>query len=157
LRQASEKALEQAKRGIADFGFFAIYDCFPVCFLKSLEDLGLCPVGKSGPWIQNKYEELVRLKGSGKSEEEIEREFVKVFPFNTHGGLMHFAAPWEAPAAFNIIEAVQQLREECDKSYKQVKFPRDKTKIALVTGNGGVFSSAGVLVIEKNHLNKSNL
>jgi acetyl-CoA acetyltransferase len=32
-----------------------------------------------------------------------------ILPVNTHGGLLSFGAPWETPAMYNIIEAVQQL------------------------------------------------
>lgn len=32
-----------------------------------------------------------------------------ILPVNTHGGLLSFGAPWETPAMYNIIEAVEQL------------------------------------------------
>jgi acetyl-CoA acetyltransferase len=33
----------------------------------------------------------------------------EILPVNTHGGLLSFGAPWETPAMYNIIEAVEQL------------------------------------------------
>ena len=33
-----------------------------------------------------------------------------VFPINSHGGLLGQGAPWEAPAMYSLVEAVQQLR-----------------------------------------------
>ena len=66
------------------------------------------------------------------------------FPINTHGGLLCYGAPWEVPAMYNIIEAVQQLRgtargrqlEECRR--------------ALVYGNGGIFSASSVAILAKS-------
>jgi acetyl-CoA acetyltransferase len=88
--------------------------------------------------------------------QEVERRFVEIFPFNTHGGLMHFAAPWECPAAYNVIECVRQLRSECDNESKQIKF-KSQDRLAIVTGNGGVFSSAAVLVLSKKFEKLSKL
>ena len=38
----------------------------------------------------------------------------KKVPINTHGGLLAFAAPWETPAMYNIIEAIDQLNGKAD-------------------------------------------
>ena len=60
------------------------------------------------------------------------------FPVNTHGGLLGFGAPWEAPAMFNVLEACDQLTNACaDRQIPQCRR-------ALVYGNGGVFSASAV-------------
>lgn len=64
-----------------------------------------------------------------------------VFPVNTHGGLLSFGAPWETPAMYNIIEAVQQLNGAAGK--RQVPGARR----ALVYGNGGIFSASAVAIL----------
>ncbi len=64
-----------------------------------------------------------------------------ILPVNTHGGLLSFGAPWETPAMYNIIEAVEQLNGT---AYgRQVP----NVKRALVYGNGGVFSASAVAIL----------
>jgi acetyl-CoA acetyltransferase len=63
------------------------------------------------------------------------------FPINTHGGLLSFAAPWETPAMYNIIEAVQQLQGTAHG--RQVP----NCRRALVYGNGGIFSASAVAIL----------
>ena len=86
--------------------------------------------GDSGPWV----EELLKLykdpdcaKGN--------------FCINTHGGLLSYGAPWEAPAIFSIIEAVEQIRG--DANDHQIENPSP----ALIYGNGGIFTSAAVAIL----------
>ena len=52
-----------------------------------------------------------------------------ILPVNTHGGLLSFGAPWETPAMYNIIEAVEQLNGTA--TGRQVP----NVKRALVYGN----------------------
>jgi len=60
---------------------------------------------------------------------------------NTHGGLLGFGAPWEVPAMYNIIEAIQQLRGKAGN--RQISSARR----ALVYGNGGIFSASAVAIL----------
>eukprot|EP00672_Neobodo_designis_P004201 CAMPEP_0174867324 /NCGR_PEP_ID=MMETSP1114-20130205/63797_1 /TAXON_ID=312471 /ORGANISM="Neobodo designis, Strain CCAP 1951/1" /LENGTH=79 /DNA_ID=CAMNT_0016102513 /DNA_START=1 /DNA_END=240 /DNA_ORIENTATION=- len=64
------------------------------------------------------------------------------FPINTHGGLQCFGAPWEVPAMYNVIEAVQQLKGAANG--RQVT---PKPRRALVYGNGGIFSASSVAIL----------
>ena len=64
-----------------------------------------------------------------------------IFPVNTHGGLLSFGAPWETPAMYNIIEAVNQLNGTAGS--RQVPGARR----ALVYGNGGIFSASAVAIL----------
>jgi acetyl-CoA acetyltransferase len=63
------------------------------------------------------------------------------FPVNTHGGLLAFGAPWETPAMFNVIEAVDQLSDRAGE--RQLTKPRR----ALCYGNGGIFSHSAVAIL----------
>lgn len=101
-------------------------------FIKALEAVKLAPKHQGGKWLQQKYEQSLKQGGSLSPSE---------FPINTHGGLMCFAAPWETPAMYNIIEATAQLTGKA--ADRQV--PNAKT--ALVYGNGGVFSSSSVAIL----------
>ena len=67
-----------------------------------------------------------------------------MLPVNTHGGLLGFGAPWEVPAMYNIIEAVQQLSGTAGKE-RQVEGARR----ALVYGNGGIFSHSAVAILAR--------
>ena len=63
-------------------------------------------------------------------------------PINTHGGLLAHGAPYECPAVFSVIEAVRQLRGEA--SGRQVSASH-----ALVYANGGTFSHAAVVILNR--------
>jgi acetyl-CoA acetyltransferase len=80
------------------------------------------------------------FKQEGGTVKQVKR---RVLPVNTHGGLLGFGAPWEVPAMYSVIEAVRQLRGEAED--RQVMGARR----ALVYGNGGIFSSSAVVILEK--------
>jgi acetyl-CoA acetyltransferase len=123
---------ESTQLSVDDIDFFGLYDCFPICFLRALEAVRLCPRGQSGKWIEEKYM-LLQKQGSLSPND---------FPINTHGGLQCFGAPWEVPAMYNVIEAVRQLRGEA--AARQIT-PRPRK--ALVYGNGGIFSASSVAIL----------
>lgn len=116
---------------INDIKFFGIYDCFPICFLKFIEDAGLCPKGVGGEWIEGIYYSYT------------DNSPTDDFPINTHGGLLSFGAPWEAPAIFSIIEAVEQMRGQAGVRQLKASSP------ALIYGNGGIFTSSAIAVLSK--------
>lgn len=126
---AMRQAYEDAQLCVKDIDFFGLYDCFPICLVRALEACGLAEKGGAGLYLERVYEEYQRT-GSLDS-----------FPVNTHGGLLCFGAPWEVPAAFNVVEAVRQLKGEAQG--RQI----EKCKRALVYGNGGIFSSSAVCII----------
>jgi acetyl-CoA acetyltransferase len=130
---AASNAYVQAQVGVSDIDFFGLYDCFPICFLRALEAVGIAPKGRGGEWIKRKYEESEASPNKMLSPDQ--------FPINTHGGLLSFGAPFEVPALFSVIEAVQQLRGTAEG--RQVTNARR----ALVYGNGGVFSASSVCIL----------
>jgi acetyl-CoA acetyltransferase len=100
--------------------------------VRGVEALGLAAAGEGGAWVEAAYE---RAFGGDPPP-------LLLPPVNTHGGLLGFGAPWEAPAMHGIVEAVAQLRGGC--GARQVA----GAKRAVCYGNGGVFSAAAVAVIE---------
>ncbi|CAD7930417.1 unnamed protein product [Amoebophrya sp. A25] len=158
---ACQLAYEEASLSPTDIDFFGLYDCFPVCFVRALQAAGVlekeqhalrgCLTSSTassrtgGAYLERIYDEFrPQLSPTTRTAEEGSfdyRAFLKRFPINTHGGLLCFGAPWEVPAAFNVVEAVRQLT----KSYEGTERQIDNCRRALVYGNGGirfVFSSS---------------
>jgi acetyl-CoA acetyltransferase len=130
--EAANKAYESAQLGPRDIDFYGLYDCFPICFVRAVEAVGLAPKGGGGAWVQRMYEKS-EANGGYLSPSD--------FPINTHGGLLSFGAPWETPAMYNIIEAVTQLNGKA--GARQVP----KARRALIYGNGGIFSASAVAIL----------
>jgi acetyl-CoA acetyltransferase len=136
--EAVSRAYESSQLGVSDIDFFGLYDCFPICFVRAIEAVGLAKKGEGGAWVERMYKRSEENKGVLTPKE---------FPVNTHGGLLSFGAPWETPAMYNIIEAVAQLNGQA--GVRQVP----DCKRALVYGNGGIFSASAVAVLGKGHYN----
>ena len=130
---AANAALSEAQLLPEDIDWHGLYDCFPICFVRAVEACGLAKRGGGGRWVEEMYE---RTQGGEYAARE--------FPVNTHGGLLAFGAPWEVPAMYNIIEAVQQLSGTAGKE-RQV----DGARRALVYGNGGIFSHSAVAILAR--------
>ncbi|KAJ3014209.1 hypothetical protein HKX48_005299 [Thoreauomyces humboldtii] len=116
------------------------YDCFPICLIRAVEAVGLAPKGHGGSFIEDRYHQI--LTGLRKDPKNYKPQ--DVFPINTHGGLLAFGAPWEVPAMYNIIEAVDQLTNRAGPD-RQVRNARR----ALVYGNGGIFSASAVAILSR--------
>ena len=128
IHAAASRALkESGLSSVENIDWFGLYDCFPVAFLSSLEQVGLCGYGKGGEWVTRACQRL--------------REGKKV-NVNTHGGLLGAGAPWEAPAMFTIVEAVDQILGRCPPD-RQI----DGVRRALVQANGGTFSHEAVAIL----------
>ena len=136
-----------------------LQDCFPICLIRAVEAVGLAASG--GEYIEKMYCQLMPadpssarhggdragpglpdlLEGSTGKVSQAEVTVQDAFPVNTHGGLLGFGAPWEVPAMYAVIEAVEQLRGEA----KGRQLARARS--ALVYGNGGIFSAAAVAIL----------
>ena len=152
--KAAMKAYESTGLTVSDIDYFGLYDCFPICFIKAVEDVGLAPKGLGGQWVEDRYLQS-EAQGGVLSPSE--------FPVNTHGGLLSFGAPWETPAMHSIVEAVFQLSDLSEPeagvsnsnndldSIEERKFQMQRqvphTKHALVYGNGGIFSASAVAIL----------
>jgi len=100
-----------------------IYDSFTITVLLTLESLGFCKPGEGGAFLAN------GRTGPGGE-----------FPLNTNGGGLSYCHPGQY-GIFLIIEAVRQLRGECDE--RQVA----DAVLALVSGTGGVLSSNSTCIL----------
>ncbi|KAG7350674.1 thiolase [Nitzschia inconspicua] len=151
-QQAMTRAYASAGNLCAkDIHFFGLYDCFPICLVRAIEACGLAPIGGGGKYLEIQHQRLVTAlesdsddttagirKGGAVESLLMDPSF---FPINTHGGLLCFGAPWEVPAMFNIVEAVDQLRGQA--RGRQIQGCRR----ALVFGNGGVLSASAVAIL----------
>jgi len=118
------RAYEMAGLGPEDIDFAQLYDCFTPTVLIELEDLGFCPKGEGGAFVQSGAIEL------GAS-----------LPVNTHGGLLSHCHPGNPGSMFSLTEAVTQLRHRGGR--RQVEGAR----IGLVHGQGGIMSSHTTLIV----------
>ncbi len=99
------------------------YDSFTITALLHLEDLGFCPKGEGGAFVDD------GKLGPGGS-----------LPMNTNGGGLSYTHPGMY-GMFLIVEAVRQLRSECGD--RQV----DGAEIAVAHGSGMVLSVMSTLVL----------
>jgi acetyl-CoA acetyltransferase len=111
------KAFAMAGLKPADVDMVSLYDAFTITPIFFLEDLGFCPKGEGGRFVSNGA-----IAPGGK------------LPVNTSGGGLSYCHPGMY-GLLVMIEAVRQVRGECDK--RQVK----NCEVALAHGNGGVLSS----------------
>jgi acetyl-CoA C-acetyltransferase len=105
-----------------------IYDSFSITVLTILEDLGFCPKGEGGHWVEGG-----RLRFDRPSEGPA---------LNTDGGGLS-SNHQGMRGIFLLIEAARQLRGE---STAQV----EGAKLAVAHGNGGMLGSrhsAGTVVL----------
>jgi len=124
MADAAAEAFNSAGIGPEDFDLAELHDAFTISVLYTLEALGICKPGRSGAWIRAGHAAI-----GGKC------------PVNTHGGLLSQA---HIGGMLHITEAVRQLRGEA--ANRQVEGARR----AVVSGNGGVFSVCGVMVMERD-------
>jgi acetyl-CoA acetyltransferase len=116
-----------------DIDIFMLYDCFPICFIRALEAVGLAQRGTGGQYV----EDLCTATATPDFPPE-------VCPINTHGGLLGYGAPWEVPAGYSLIEAYEQLTGRAGE--RQIPHARR----ALVYGNGGIFSASAVAILGRS-------
>jgi acetyl-CoA acetyltransferase len=115
-------AMQRADVTHSDIDTYHLYDAFTIAVLVMLEDLGLCPKGESGSFVQDG-----KLRPGGG------------LPVNTSGGGLSYRHPGML-GIFLIIEAFTQLRNSGGP--RQV----ENAQSALVHGLGGVHMS-GVTAI----------
>ena len=107
-----------------------IYDSFSITVLMLLEDLGFCPKGQGGAWVQGG-----RLRWDSGIKPAL----------NTDGGGLSSNHPGMR-GIFLLIEAARQLRGQ---STSQV----DGAQLAVAHGNGGQLASrhaGGTIILAKD-------
>lgn len=122
MADAGRRAFEAANCGPDEIDVALLHDAFTISVLVTLEALGFCAPGRAGDYVRSGAAAL-----GGKC------------PVNPHGGLLSQA---HIGGMLHITEAVRQLRGEAGS--RQVP----DAKRAVVSGNGGVFSVCGVMVLE---------
>ena len=120
---SGKAAYDMAKLGPGDVDVIELYDAFTINTILFLEDLGFCKKGEGGAFVSGGR---IAPKGS--------------VPVNTNGGGLSYCHPGMYGLLI-LIEAVRQLRGECD--VRQVK----DCEVALVHGNGGVLSSQATVIL----------
>lgn len=113
-KQSAPRAMAMAGVQHADIDLCMIYDSFTITVLATLESIGFCRKGEGGAFVQGG-----RLRFDG------------ALPVNTDGGGLSSNHPGMR-GMFLVIEAVKQLRGECDA--RQVR----DCEIALCHGTGGM-------------------
>ena len=121
--QSGRQAYQAAGMKPADIRVLALYDAFTINTILFLEDLGFCPKGEGGRFVSGG-----RIAPKGE------------LAVNTNGGGLSYCHPGMY-GLFLLIEAVRQVRGECDA--RQV----EGADTALVHGNGGVFSAQATVVL----------
>ena len=121
LWDVGRRIFEQTGLTLNDVDVAEIHDAFTISTILAIEGFGLCGRGEGGAYAAEGRLEL----GSS-------------LPVNTHGGLLSHA---HVGGIFHLTEAVKQLRGECGP--RQVP----DAQVALVTGNGGVFSICGAMLL----------
>jgi acetyl-CoA acetyltransferase len=121
--ESGRQAYAMAGLKPADINVVELYDAFTINPILFLEDLGFCPKGEGGIFVEGG-----RIAPGGS------------LPVNTNGGGLSYCHPGMY-GLFLLIEAVRQLRGEC--GARQV--PGAKTAIAH--GNGGVLSSQSTVIL----------
>lgn len=112
-QQSGDRAFTMAGLDRSDVDLAMIYDSFTITVLATLENLGFCAFGEGGDFVS---EGGISIGGS--------------LPVNPDGGGLSSNHPGMR-GIFLVIEAVKQLRQECDA--RQVADP----EVALAHGTGG--------------------
>lgn len=119
-------AFAQAGVTPADIDTVQIYDSFTITVLLLLEDLGFCPKGEGGRFVEGGT-----LKLDGK------------LPLNTDGGGLSACHPGMR-GIFLLVEATRQLRGEAG----DAQVP--DCELALACGSGGSLSFIGATILGKD-------
>jgi acetyl-CoA acetyltransferase len=127
-KDAGARAYAMAGLKPKDIDVAEVYDCFTPVVIIELEDLGFCPKGEGGRFVEGG-----RIELGGE------------LPINTHGGLLSHCHPGNPGSIFSVTEAVRQLRGECGP--RQVA----DAKIVLVHAQGGILSThcTGIFGVEQ--------
>lgn len=120
---SAQEAYAAAGVGPGDIDVAMVYDSFTITVLLHLEDLGFCPKGEGGPFVED------GKLGPGGS-----------LPTNTNGGGLSYTHPGMY-GMFLLTEAVRQVRGTAGD--RQVP----GAEVALAHGCGAVLSTFGTVVL----------
>jgi acetyl-CoA acetyltransferase len=121
--ESGRQAYTMAGLAAKDIDVVELYDAFTINTILFLEDLGFCPKGEGGRFVEGG-----RIAPGGE------------LSVNTNGGGLSYCHPGMY-GLFLLIEAVRQLRGECGE--RQVQ----GAETAVAHGNGGVLSSQSTVIL----------
>jgi acetyl-CoA acetyltransferase len=121
--ESGAQAYRAAGVKASEVNVVALYDAFTINTILFLEDLGFCPKGEGGRFVEGGR---IAPKGS--------------LAVNTNGGGLSYCHPGMY-GLFLLIEAVRQLRGQC--GARQV----GGADLAVVHGNGGVLSAQATTIL----------
>lgn len=122
-KESGARAFAQAGVTPADIDVVNLYDAFTINTILFLEDLGFCPKGEGGRFVES------GAIGPGGT-----------LPVNTNGGGLSFCHPGMY-GLFTLVESIRQLRGEGGE--RQIAGAR----LALAHGNGGTLSSQATCIL----------
>ena len=129
-KAVSQEAYKAAGIGPEDLDFAEVHDCFTIAEIVRCENLGFCPQGGGGNFVESGMTQL-----GGK------------FPINPSGGLLSKGHPMAATGIAQVAEIVWQFRGEAGQ--RQVPSP----KAALAHCSGGVVGddtgASAVIILKK--------
>jgi acetyl-CoA acetyltransferase len=121
--ESGARAYAQAGVKATDIDVVQVYDAFTINTLLFLEDLGFCPKGEGGRFVEGGA-----IAPGGK------------LAVNTSGGGLSYCHPGMF-GLFLLVESVRQLRGEC--GARQV----GNARLALAHANGGLLSSQATAIL----------
>jgi len=130
---SAARALAEAGVSIDDIDTFQLYDSFTITLLLTLEAIGLCGRGDSGPWVRSG-----RLRPDGGGA-----------PINTTGGGLSYCHPGMF-GIFLIIEAVRQLQGRVDALISDGGRQVPEADLAMCHGTGGIFSTHATVILGRS-------
>jgi acetyl-CoA acetyltransferase/uncharacterized OB-fold protein len=128
--QAGRAAMGGARIGPPDVTMCQIYDCYTYTVLVTLEDYGFCAKGEGGPFAASGG------LGPGGS-----------LPVNTGGGQLSAYYMWGFTP---LSEAIIQARGDGGDRQSRA------TDVILVSGNGGILSYHGTLIVSPHERERSH-
>ena len=123
---AAERAFAMAGTKPAAMDMLALYDCYTITVLLTLEQAGFCKQGEGPAFVR---EHDLRHDGGD-------------LPLNTNGGQLGAGQPGLAAGLTHVVEAVRQIQGRAGDR----QLP--KCDLTYVNGNGGMMSEQVSLVLE---------
>lgn len=122
---ASDQAFDMADVGRDAIDLAAIYDCYTITVLLTLEDAGFCAKGQGMKFVR---EHDLTFRGD--------------FPVNTHGGQLSFGQAGMAGGLSQVAEATRQLMHRAGEN------ALERCDTVYVSGTGGVMSEQAALILQ---------
>lgn len=123
LAQAAPRAYAQAGLTTKDVDLVQLYDAFTINTILFLEDMGFCPKGEGGRFVEGG-----RIAPGGQ------------LAVNTNGGGLSCVHPGMY-GLFTMVEATRQIMGVCGKRQQK------KADVVIAQGNGGELSHEAMLIL----------